>query len=115
MNSFEDLSAECLGHAGLVYEHVLVNKLNILFNYIYILQGENKYTFLEEVSNPHSVTILIKGPNKHTLTQIKDAVHDGLRAVKNAIEDGYYYDLMGNLLNNAFYYFRFHCSWRWSF
>ena len=28
------------------------------------------------------------GPNKHTLTQIKDAIHDGLRAVKNAIEDG---------------------------
>ena len=30
----------------------------------------------------------ISGPNKHTLTQIKDAVHDGLRAVKNAIDDG---------------------------
>eukprot|EP00731_Ephydatia_muelleri_P023039 Em0015g622a len=28
------------------------------------------------------------GPNKHTLTQLKDAVHDGLRAVKNALEDG---------------------------
>ena len=28
------------------------------------------------------------GPNKHTITQIKDAVHDGLRAVKNALEDG---------------------------
>lgn len=28
------------------------------------------------------------GPNKHTLTQIKDAVHDGLRAVKNALDDG---------------------------
>ena len=28
------------------------------------------------------------GPNKHTVIQIKDAVHDGLRAVKNAIEDG---------------------------
>ena len=27
------------------------------------------------------------GPNKHTLVQIKDAIHDGLRAVKNAIED----------------------------
>lgn len=27
------------------------------------------------------------GPNKHTMTQIKDAVRDGLRAVKNAIED----------------------------
>ena len=34
------------------------------------------------------MTLLVKGPNKHTLTQIKDAVRDGLRAVKNAIEDG---------------------------
>jgi T-complex protein 1 subunit zeta len=73
LNSFEQMDVECLGKAGLVYEHVL---------------GEDKYTFIENVSNPHSVTILIKGPNKHTLTQIKDAVHDGLRAVKNAIEDG---------------------------
>lgn len=32
--------------------------------------------------------MLVKGPNKHTLTQIKDAVRDGLRAIKNAIEDG---------------------------
>jgi len=54
------------------------------------LQGEEKYTFIEECKNPLSVTILIKGPNKHTLTQIKDAIHDGLRAVKNAIEDGEY-------------------------
>lgn len=37
---------------------------------------------------PYSVTILIKGPNKHTLSQIKDAVRDGLRAIKNAIDDG---------------------------
>ncbi|XP_046841571.1 T-complex protein 1 subunit zeta-like [Xenia sp. Carnegie-2017] len=73
MNSFDDLTLECLGHAGLVYEHVL---------------GEDKFTFVEEVKNPQSVTILIKGPNRHTVTQIKDAVHDGLRAVKNAIDDG---------------------------
>ena len=33
------------------------------------------------------MTLLLKGPNKHTLTQIKDAIHDGLRAVKNGIED----------------------------
>jgi len=32
--------------------------------------------------------LLVKGPNKHTLTQIKDAIRDGLRAVKNAIDDG---------------------------
>ncbi|XP_077080935.1 T-complex protein 1 subunit zeta [Siphateles boraxobius] len=73
MNSVDDLTPECLGHAGLVYEHTL---------------GEEKYTFIEKCGNPRSVTLLVKGPNKHTLTQIKDAVRDGLRAVKNAIEDG---------------------------
>ncbi|KAL7987074.1 hypothetical protein Chor_005993 [Crotalus horridus] len=50
--------------------------------------GEEKFTFIEKCENPRSVTLLIKGPNKHTLTQIKDAIRDGLRAVKNAIEDG---------------------------
>ncbi|CAN1241096.1 T-complex protein 1 subunit zeta 1 [Linum perenne] len=49
--------------------------------------GEEKYTFVEQVKNPHSCTILIKGPNDHTIAQIKDAVRDGLRAVKNTIED----------------------------
>uniref|UniRef100_A0A672GKL9 Chaperonin containing TCP1, subunit 6A (zeta 1) n=1 Tax=Salarias fasciatus TaxID=181472 RepID=A0A672GKL9_SALFA len=73
MNSVDDLTPECLGNAGLVYEHTL---------------GEEKYTFIEKCGNPRSVTLLVKGPNKHTLTQIKDAVRDGLRAVKNAIEDG---------------------------
>ncbi|KAB0357211.1 hypothetical protein FD754_001367 [Muntiacus muntjak] len=73
VNSVEDLSVDCLGHAGLVYECTL---------------GEEKYTFIEDCINPRSVTLLVKGPNKHTLTQIKDAVRDGLRAIKNAIEDG---------------------------
>jgi len=72
MNSFDDLSESSLGYAGTVYEHVL---------------GEDKYTFVEDCRNPLSVTILIKGPNKYTLTQIKDAIRDGLRAVVNAIED----------------------------
>lgn len=72
MNSFDDLTEDCLGFAGMVYEHVL---------------GENKYTFVEECKNPHSVTILVKGPNKHTITQIKDAVRDGLRAVNNTLDD----------------------------
>jgi len=73
MNSVEEMDESCLGSAGLVYEHVL---------------GENKFTFVEQCANPLSVTILMKGPNKHTLTQVKDAVRDGLRAVKNALEDG---------------------------
>ncbi|XP_008055656.1 T-complex protein 1 subunit zeta-2 isoform X2 [Carlito syrichta] len=73
VNSVEDLTVDCLGHAGLVYEYTL---------------GEEKFTFIEDCVNPRSVTLLIKGPNKHTLIQIKDAIRDGLRAVKNSIEDG---------------------------
>ncbi|CAL5372448.1 unnamed protein product [Camellia sinensis] len=72
VNSVDDITPDCLGWAGLVYEHVL---------------GEEKYTFVENVKNPYSCTILIKGPNDHTIAQIKDAVRDGLRAVKNTIED----------------------------
>ncbi|WFC98126.1 T-complex protein 1 subunit zeta [Malassezia yamatoensis] len=71
-NSVEDLSPDVLGWAGLVYEHTL---------------GEEKYTFVEETKDPKSVTLLIKGPNAYTMTQIQDAVRDGLRSVKNAIED----------------------------
>ena len=55
--------------------------------FFFAVKGEDKFTFVEECQNPLSVTLLVKGPNKHTLTQIKDAIHDGLRAVKNAIED----------------------------
>ena len=71
-NSVDDLDPSVLGKAGLVYEHVL---------------GEDKFTFIEDVAHPKSVTILITGPNKHTIAQINDAIRDGLRSVKNAIED----------------------------
>ncbi|GAA6016448.1 hypothetical protein JCM11491_002417 [Sporobolomyces phaffii] len=72
-NSVDDLDPSVLGYAGLVYEHTL---------------GEEKFTFVEEVKQPKSVTLLIKGPNSHTISQISDAVRDGLRSVKNALEDG---------------------------
>uniref|UniRef100_A0A0D9S0B8 Chaperonin containing TCP1 subunit 6B n=1 Tax=Chlorocebus sabaeus TaxID=60711 RepID=A0A0D9S0B8_CHLSB len=70
LNSFDDLSPDCLGHAGLLCEYTLIGSSPLL----------------RSVNNPRSVTLLIKGPNKPTL--IKDAVRDGLRAVKIAIDDG---------------------------
>ena len=73
VNSVEDLSPEVLGFAKSVFEHSV---------------GEEKYTFIEGVDNPFSVTILLKAPNKYTILQMKDAIRDGVRAVKNAIEDG---------------------------
>ncbi len=42
----EDLSPDILGYAGLVYEHTL---------------GEEKFTFVEHVKEPKSVTLLVKG------------------------------------------------------
>ena len=75
VNSLENLDASVLGWAGQVYEYIL---------------GEEKYTFIEEVKNPKSVTILLKAPNKFALTQLKDAVYDGLRAIKNTLDDQAY-------------------------
>ncbi|KAI9831180.1 MAG: T-complex protein 1 subunit zeta [Phylliscum demangeonii] len=71
-NSVDDLTPDVLGWAGLVYEHQL---------------GEEKFTFVEEVKHPKSVTLLIKGPNAHTIAQVSDAVRDGLRSVYNMIVD----------------------------
>ena len=72
VNAVEDLEPDVLGWAGKVREESL---------------GDEKYTFVEDAKLGKSCTILIRGPNKHTIEQIKDAVRDGLRAVKMAMED----------------------------
>jgi len=73
VNSSDDLQESDLGFAE------IVSQVDV---------GEDKYTFVEGCKNPLSCTILIKGPNEHTIAMIKDAVRDGLRAVKNTFEDG---------------------------
>jgi len=75
VNSTKDLALDCLGYAGLVYEHSL---------------GDDKFTFIEEVKNPTSVSIIIKGAHKHVVMQIKDAIRDGLRAVNNVYNDKFW-------------------------
>jgi T-complex protein 1 subunit zeta len=72
VNAFEDLDMDCLGYASKIREESL---------------GDDKFTFVEGVKVGKSCTILLRGPNKHTIDQIKDATRDGLRAVKNAMED----------------------------
>jgi T-complex protein 1 subunit zeta len=62
-NSIDNLSPKDLGWAGLVYEHAL---------------REENYTFMEDIKEPKSVTLLIKGPNSHTIMQIQEALRDGL-------------------------------------
>jgi len=72
VNSVDDLEPELLGWAGKIYEETL---------------GEDKFTFVTDAKIGKSCTLLIRGPNKHTIEQIKDAVRDGLRAAKCALED----------------------------
>lgn len=71
-NSVESLTKDNLGFAGHVYEVAI---------------GEDKFTYVEDLKDPRSVTILLKGPNQSSLKQMQDAVRDGLRAVNNAISD----------------------------
>lgn len=72
LNSIDDMTEKDLGYADTVYEHVL---------------GEDKFTFVEGCKHPKSCTILIKGPNEHTISMIKEAIRDGLRAIKNTLSD----------------------------
>lgn len=72
VNTVDDLEPECLGYAETVYEHQL---------------GDDKFTFVEGPALGKSCTILIRGPNKHTMDQIQDATRDGLMAMKGAIDD----------------------------
>lgn len=67
VNSVEDLTPEVLGFAGRVYEQTF---------------GEDKYCFVEDVQNPFSCTLLLRGANPQIVAQLKDAARDGLRAVK---------------------------------
>ena len=73
VQAVEDLEPSCLGEAGLVYEYNL---------------GDEKFTFVEELKDPTSCTVLIRGPNSFTIGLINESLRDGLRAVKNTIETG---------------------------
>jgi T-complex protein 1 subunit zeta len=72
IHSLEDMEESMLGYAGKVSE---------------VSFGDDKFTFVEDCRHPKSCTLLLQGPNSLVMDQMKDAVRDGLRAVKNAIED----------------------------
>lgn len=70
--SLEDMEEDMLGYAGKVSE---------------VSFGDDKFTFVEDCKHPKSCTLLLQGPNNLVMAQMKDGIRDGLRAVKNAIED----------------------------
>jgi len=72
IHSLQDIEESQLGYAGKVSQVTL---------------GEDKYTFVEDCDKAQSCTMLLQGPNAHSLNQAKDAIKDGLRALKNGLED----------------------------
>lgn len=70
IHAIEALEEAVLGYAEDVYEHVL---------------GEDTFTFVEGVRHPRSCTILVNGPNPHTIAMVEDSVKNGLRCVRNVL------------------------------
>lgn len=88
LNTLDGLDETSFGYADEVYEEIL---------------GEEKFTFVKGVRDPKSCTILVKGPNKHTIAQIRDALRDGLRCVKNMMVDKVFVGGAGNFEVNCYH------------
>ncbi|MEK6911704.1 MAG: thermosome subunit beta, partial [Candidatus Thermoplasmatota archaeon] len=69
----KDLGAKDLGHAELVEERKI---------------GEDDMTFITGCKNAKAVSILIRGGTEHVVDEVERTVHDALRVVSAAIEDG---------------------------
>lgn len=72
VNSVHNLKSDILGFSGIVYEQLI---------------GEEKYTFFENVSNPFSGTIIIKGKSSFTRKQIENSILNAMKALKFGIKD----------------------------
>ncbi|KAF9516999.1 hypothetical protein BS47DRAFT_590956 [Hydnum rufescens UP504] len=71
---FEDLSADKLGHAGIVRE--------VSFG-----TTRDKMLVIEECANTRAVTIFVRGSNKMIIDEAKRALHDALCVVRNLVTD----------------------------
>jgi chaperonin GroEL (HSP60 family) len=68
-----DLSSKDLGHAELVEERKI---------------GEDEMTFVTGCKKAKAVSILIRGGTEHVVDEVERTMHDALRVVGVAIEDG---------------------------
>lgn len=73
VNSLNDLSARELGRAGLVEQRKV---------------ADDEMTFVTGCRNPKSVSILIRGGTEHVTDEVERSLHDALKVVAVAIEDG---------------------------
>src|SRR3989344_1653967 len=73
VTNLHDLSAEDLGHAGMVEE---------------VKVGDTEFTYIRECKNPKAVTLLIRGGTEHITAEIERALTDAIGDVIAALKDG---------------------------
>jgi thermosome len=73
VGNIDELSATDLGVAGMVEEKKI---------------GESEMTFITGCKNPKAVSVIIRGGTEHVIDEVERALHDSLRVVGIALEDG---------------------------
>lgn len=73
INNLKDLTKRDLGSAGKVEERKI---------------GNDNMLFIMECKNPKAVSILIHGGSEHVVDEVERGLHDALRTVAVALEDG---------------------------
>ncbi len=73
VTNLDDLSPEDLGYAKVVEERKI---------------GDDHMTFVTGCKNPKSVSILIRAGTEHVVDEVDRALHDALKVVAVALEDG---------------------------
>jgi thermosome len=70
--SIHELTKDDLGKAGLVEERKI---------------GDDKMTFVEQCTNPKSVSIILRGGTEHVVDELERAMNDAIRVVGVVVED----------------------------
>ena len=73
VTKLDDLTEDKLGHAGTVFEKKIFDQ---------------KFTFIQECTNPKACSILIRGSTRHISSEVERALEDALGVVSATIEDG---------------------------
>jgi thermosome len=73
VTALDDLSPKDLGNAKLVYEEKV---------------AEDDMTFVTGCRNPKAVSLLIRGGTEHVVEEVERTIHDALKVVSIAVEDG---------------------------
>ncbi len=73
ITNLDDLTAKELGHAELVEERKV---------------GPDELTFVTGCKSAHAVSVLIRGGTEHVVDEVERILHDALRVVSAAVEDG---------------------------